>query len=78
MTTVELRNLIIEKLQKINDSAFLEEIKTIIESRSGKKIYQTNELQRKKIEKGREQVAKGEVTDNDDVFNEVDSWLKTQ
>ena len=78
MTTVELRNLIIEKLQKINDSALLEAIKTIIESRSDEKVFKTNELQRKKIEKGREQIQKGEVTANDDVFNEVDAWLKTK
>ena len=78
MTTAELRNSIIKKLQQINDSSLLESIKNFIESESGERVFKTNELQRTKIDKGREQARNGEVTDNDDVFNEVDSWLKTK
>lgn len=76
MTTVELKNILIHRIAGINDKSFLEAIKTIIDTKSEKTIYNTSPEQKLKIKEGREQIANGEYFTNEQVELEINKWLK--
>jgi len=76
MTTIDLKNILIHRIAGINDKSFLAAINTIVESKSKSTIYQTTPEQRKEIEEGLSQIAKGEYFNNDQVELEIDKWLK--
>lgn len=75
MTTVELKNILIHRIAGINDKSFLAAIKTIIETKSKSTVYKTTPEQRKDIEEGRAQIARGEYFTNEQVEMEIDKWL---
>ncbi len=76
MKTLELKNILIQRIAGINDKSFLSAINTIIEAKSDSTIYKTNPEQQQKIKEGREQIAKGDFFTNDEVKMEIDKWLK--
>jgi len=76
MTTLELKNILIQRIAGINDKSFLTAINTIIESKSETTIFKTTPEQREKIKDGRAQIAKGESFSNEQVEKEIDKWLK--
>jgi hypothetical protein len=78
MTTVELKNILIHQITGINDKSFLAAIKKIIDTKSGSTIYKTTPEQRKSIEEGRAQIAKGDFYTNDQIEMEIDAWLKEE
>lgn len=75
MTTVELKNILIHRIAGINDKSFLTAIRTIIETKSKSTIYKTTPEQRKSIEEGRAQIARGEYFTSEQVEMEIDKWL---
>lgn len=76
MKTVELKNILIQRIAGINDKSFLSAINTIIEAKTDSTIYKTNPEQRQKILEGRSQIARGESFTNEEVEMEIDKWLK--
>jgi len=76
MTTVELKNILIQKISVINDKSFLTAINDIIETKSESAIFETSLEQREQIKEGRAQIAKGESFTNEQVEKEIDKWLK--
>jgi predicted transcriptional regulator len=76
MSTAELKNLLIHRIAAINDKTLLDAIKALIDTKSEQTIYQTTPEQRRSIEEGQEQIARGEYFTNDQVEKEVDQWLK--
>jgi len=78
MSNVELRHIIIEKLSLIEDTSFLNAIKTIVESKADEKIYQLSDYQKKRIEAGRAQIKKGQTISHEALQKEIDQWLGTK
>jgi hypothetical protein len=76
MTVIELRNQIIQRLQEINDLDFLEAVKTIIESKVDKNVFILNKEIYEKLNDRKDKVRKGIYSENEDVLNEADEWLK--
>ncbi len=76
MTTVELKNILIQRIAGINDKSFLTAINTIVEAKSETTIYKTTPEQRERIKVGQAQIAKGESFTNEQVEKEIDKWLK--
>jgi predicted transcriptional regulator len=76
MTTIDLKNILIHKIAGINDKSFLNAIKTIIEAKEDSIIYKTNSEQRKRIQEGKEQIARGECFTDEQVETNIDKWLK--
>mgnify|MGYP000665585873 CR=1 FL=1 len=72
MTSVEIKNQIIHKLQSIEDMSFLEAVNKIIDAKTEKDIFYINEDLKKKI---LDRETKNSLIDNDDVFNESEIWL---
>jgi len=76
MTTLELKNILIQRIAGINDKSFLTAINTIIESKSETTIFKTTPEQREKIEVGRAQITKGQSFTYEQVEKEINKWLK--
>ena len=76
MKTTVLKEIIAHRIAGINDKSFLSAINTIIEAKSESTIYKTTPEQRKSIQEGREQIARGEFFTNEEVEKEMNEWLK--
>jgi predicted transcriptional regulator len=78
MSTIELRHVITEYLDHIDDASFLNAIKTIIESKVSEGTYKLSDFQKKRIEEGRTQARKGQTISNESLKLEIDQWLSTK
>jgi len=78
MSTVELRQVIIEYLTQIEDVSFLNAIKTMIETKASEEIYMLTDDQVKRVEEGREQLKQGKTITNESLKLEIDQWLSTK
>jgi hypothetical protein len=77
MTTTKLKNILTQKISKIDDNDFLNAIRILIEMKENAgDVYKLNQIQRQRIKKSKEQIKKGDVIDNDQVFDEIERWLK--
>lgn len=78
MSTLELRNRLIENIFLIEDRSFLEALKTIIDTKLASTTYELSDFQRERIRKGREQLMNGNIISNENVQKKVDKWLSTK
>jgi hypothetical protein len=78
MSTVELRQAIIEYLTQIEDVSLLNAIKTMIETKASEEIYQLSDDQVKRVEEGRAQLKQGKTISNESLKLEIDQWLSTK
>jgi hypothetical protein len=78
MSTVELRQHIIEKLSHIEDTSFLKALKTIVESKVNEGIYKLSDFQKKRVTSAREQLKKGQTIPDSVLNKEIDQWLSTK
>ena len=75
MTTLQLKNALIQRISEIEDKSFLEAIKTILDSKSeSKTIYLTPELT-SEIMASKLEVEKGLFIENDLLEKEIEKWL---
>jgi len=75
MGTVELRNIITEKLSHIDDPSFLNAIKTIIESKAAEGTYKLDDYQRIRVNSAREDLKNRRTISHDNLQKEIDQWL---
>jgi len=75
MSTVELREKIINQLANINDASFLSAIKILVDSEVEKEVYKLSDYQKERIRLGREQLRKNQTISHDDLQKEIDQWL---
>ncbi len=77
MTTTKLKNIITERISKLEDKDLLEAINHILDSKgNSNKIYEINETQRGKINSSKLQLKEGKRLTNEKVFEEIGKWLK--
>ena len=77
MNTKELKNIVIEKIYDIDDEEFLLAIKTILDMKTASsEIYHLTDTQRERIKQSKQQIAQGLYTSGEQVFKEIDEWLK--
>lgn len=72
MTSLDIKNQIIHKLQSIEDISFLEAVNKIIDAKTEKDVFYINDDLKNKL-LSREK--KSDFIDNDDVFKETEIWL---
>lgn len=65
MSTLELRNQLIDNIYKIDDKSFLEALKTIVDSKLASTTYELSDYQKDRIKKGREQFNNGLTVPNE-------------
>ena len=75
MTTIQLKNALIQRISEIEDKSFLEAVKTILDAKSESKIINlttelTNEIMVSKME-----IEQGLFIENEIFENEIEEWL---
>ena len=69
MTAVQLRNSLVEKINSIDDTAFLKALNVIIDTNQiRQQEFQLNNSQRKSIQISREEIRKGKFISHEDVL----------
>jgi hypothetical protein len=76
MGKVKNREQLIERIKNIDDQNVIDEIYRLLDINIDESVYQLNEEQKKAIQEGREQIARGEGIPSEQVFKDIDKWLK--
>ena len=74
MTTFELKKLLISRIKEINDTSFLNEIKSLLESKSSEKILVLTSEQKDEINRSIKEIKKGLFTDQSELDKAVEKW----
>jgi predicted transcriptional regulator len=76
MSTTELREKLIGKIQLTNDESILEEVYRVLELETTlSETYLLSPLEKKEIELGRKDIREGRILTNEEVNKEMDEWL---
>ena len=76
MSTTELREKLIGKIQLTNDESILEEVYRVLELETTlSETYVLSPLEKKEIELGRKDIREGRFLTNEEVNKEIDEWL---
>ena len=76
MDTLVLKSKIIKRIAQIEDPAFLKAIQTIVDSNQSEIIFNVPDFLKAEIKQGRDQYRDLEYTDDDDLSQEINTWLK--
>jgi predicted transcriptional regulator len=77
MSTIELRNTIIDKIKKIDDEDLLNEVNRLIEiETSDIEIYKFSDEQKAAIEEAEDQINRGEFLTDEEAIKDIEEWLK--
>lgn len=68
MQTSELKDILIQRIQAIEDETFLNALKVLPYLKTIDQPYKLNEFEEQKIARAREQVKKGEIFTQEEVF----------
>lgn len=75
MNTIELKNILISEISKIDDESFLSALKTILDSRSNSsKSYFTQYNEELKVAK--EEIENGNYYSHKEVKDKIEQWKK--
>ncbi len=76
MTTTELKEKLIKKLENVTEDYLLEEVLSMLElEEEHNKIFKLSNEQKKAIDKARKQIAEGNYSTDEEVTKEIDVWL---
>jgi hypothetical protein len=76
MSTIELKQMLVNKINLIEDDTYLLAINKLIDSSFNENVsFKLNDEQRNDIEKSVKQVEKGNVLSLNKAFEEIDEWL---
>lgn len=75
MTISELKNSIIEQVNKSDDLETLDLLQTILQNRNAE-LPQLTDWQIKRIEESEQQIARGEYYTEEEANRRVDEWFK--
>ncbi len=75
MSSIELKEKLIDKIRQTNDQVLLDELSALMELQEPEAIYLLTDHQKKAITEAREQIAKGDYLSNEQADKEVDEWL---
>jgi hypothetical protein len=78
MSTVELRHIITAHLSHIEDTSFLNAIKTIIESKVSDGDYKLSDFQKERVDIARNELIQKKTISHGDLQKEIDQWLDTK
>ena len=74
MTTFELKKLLISRIKEINDTSFLNEIKSLLESKSAEKMLILTSEQKNEINESKKEIKKGQFIDQSELDQAVEKW----
>lgn len=75
MSTTELKNKVLKKIQGIEEHFLLEEVLALLEFETNPEPFKLSKEQILAIDEAREQIKRGETYTNSEVEEEIDQWL---
>jgi hypothetical protein len=78
MTTLELKNIIINEINSMSDISFLHTIQSLIEAKSEKKLIYFTPGQKEEITTSQKEISRGLHIDHNDLDKEVNEWLNAR
>ena len=77
MSTIELRKLLIEKIQVTEDDKLLEEAYRLLEVdiEESADVYVLNDQQKEAIDQARKQIKEGQFLTDEESNRQIDEWL---
>jgi hypothetical protein len=75
MTAIQLKRLIIHRITEIDDISFLNEMKTILDSKAQSQVLHLTPEQRMEIDESKKDVEKGLFIEQSELDKEVEKWL---
>lgn len=78
MTTIELKKVLIHRINEINDITFLKALKTILESKTGTEVISLTPEQRNEIIESRKETEQGLYIEHELLNKKVSGWLGTR
>ncbi|HET7115367.1 MAG TPA: hypothetical protein VFI29_02690 [Hanamia sp.] len=77
MSTIELRNKVIDKIRKIENEDLLNEVNRLIEiETSDIEVYKFSSEQKAAIEEAENQIKNGEFLTDEEATKDIEEWLK--
>ncbi len=76
MSTLELQRLLIHRISEINDMAFLNAIKTLLDAKANTTVFTLTPEQQEEISISRSEIKQGLFITQADLDLEMDAWLK--
>lgn len=74
MTTIQLKKILINRINEIDDVAFLNEIKSILDSKSREQVLKLTPEQRSEINESKKEIAKGSFIEQSELDKEIAKW----
>jgi len=74
MTTFELKKLLISRIKEIDDTSFLNEIKSLLESKSSEKILKLTSEQKNEINQSKREIKEGQFIKQSEIDKSVKRW----
>ena len=75
MSTAELKNKVLERLESIDEAHLFEEILGILDNESNDKVVNIPDHYKERLEKSIAQKEEGNTISNSDVEKSIESWL---
>jgi hypothetical protein len=75
MSTTDLKEQLINKIQETDDKALLEELSVLFELQEPDTVYELNDEQKNKIKTGQEQIKSNQFLTDEEANKDVDQWL---
>ncbi|MEG0851390.1 hypothetical protein ACHRVK_12130 [Flavobacterium plurextorum] len=76
MNTLELKNILISEIEKIDDDTFLSALKTILDSRKTSLPTDYSERYNEDLKVAEEDIRNGNFYSHDDVKDKIEQWKK--
>jgi len=74
-STTQIKNSLISRIENSEDLNFLKALQTIFDT-SEQALYQLSQEQQDSIEKGREDIKRGDFYEHKEVISSMREWLK--
>jgi predicted transcriptional regulator len=75
MNTIELKNILISEIEKIDDASFLSALKTILDSRNTA-IKNYSEHYNDELKVAEEEIRNGNFYSHEEVKDKIEQWKK--
>lgn len=74
MNTLQLKNILISEIEKIDDDTFLSALKTILDSRNSS--AKTYEIYNEELKVAEEDIRNGNYYSHEEMKEEIEKWKK--
>ncbi len=78
MTSLQLKKILINRIKEIDDISFLNEIKSILDSKSKQQILKLTPEQRKEINESKKEISNGSFIEQSDLDIEIAKWASVK